>query len=360
MTRPAPPGPPSPGGQDPDVRRIAVVRALPGLGDLLCAVPALRALRSGYPSAQITLVGLRSADWFVDRYPELVDDLLVVEGVPGLPEVTPDPEAARRFDAAAQRRWFDLALQLHGSGVVTNPLTTLLGARHQVTARLPGRWRPPGTSIEYPTEGPEVRRLLAVVAAAGCPVDDETIDLPVRADERAEADALVAGPDGDTPPYVCLHPGATRPDNRWPAARFAEAADRLVGGGYRVVLTGTQGERTVVDAVARAMATQPLDLCGRTGVGTLAALFATARLVVSNDTGAAHVAAAVRAPSVVVYPACADRPRWAPLDTERHVGVSPGREAEVLGDRWPTAGAVLATARLLLSAAPGRSLEDAS
>jgi ADP-heptose:LPS heptosyltransferase len=338
------------------IGRIAVVRALPGLGDMLCAVPALRAVRAAHPAARVTLVGLPSAGWFVDRYPELVDELLPVEGVPGLPEVEPDPAAAVRFDVAAQSRRFDLALQLHGSGVVTNPLTTMLGARHQVTAHLPDHWRPPGTSIEYPARGAEIRRLLALVEAAGCPAVGEEIGLPVRATEQEEACALVAGPDGRRPPYVCLHPGAARADNRWPARRFAALADRLAAAGHRVVLTGTAGERDLVAAVADAMATPPLDATGRTGVGTLAALFAAARLVVSNDTGAAHVAAAVQAPSVVLYPAGADRARWAPLDTGRHVGVSPAPG----DDPWPSVDAATrAAAHHLPALAPGHALEEA-
>jgi ADP-heptose:LPS heptosyltransferase len=133
--------------------RIAVLRALPGLGDLLCAVPALRAIRTAHPEAQVTLVGLPSATWFAQRYPGLVDDLLPVEGVAGLPEVTPEPSRALDFFRRAQGRHFDLAFQLHGSGT-TNPLTTMLGARQQVTAHRPGEWVAPGTSITYPRTGP--------------------------------------------------------------------------------------------------------------------------------------------------------------------------------------------------------------
>src|SRR5690606_31885727 len=74
-------------------RRIAVLRALPGLGDMLCLVPALRAVRAAEPEAHITLVGLASSAWFPGRYPALCDELLVLDGVPGIPEVRPDPPA---------------------------------------------------------------------------------------------------------------------------------------------------------------------------------------------------------------------------------------------------------------------------
>src|SRR5690606_14965960 len=99
--------------------------------------------------------------------------------------------------------------------------------------------------------------------------------------------------------------------------------DLVAATGLRVVLTGTIGERPVAGAVAQAMSAPVIDLCGTTSIGTLAAVFARARLVVSNDTGAAHVAAAVGTPSVVVFPAHGDPDRWAPLDRDLHARVCP-------------------------------------
>ena len=341
------------------VERVAVVRALPGLGDLLCAVPALRAVRAAHPGAHLALVGLPAAAWFVARYDDLVDELLVLDGVPGLPEVEPDPAAALRFYAEARSRRFDLALQLHGSGVVTNPVTTMLGAGRQVTAHLPGQWRPPGTSIGYPEDAHEVHRLLAVSDAAGCPRLADEAGMPLTAEDRAGARALLGAGGSDRRTYACLHPGASRAANRWPAERFAAVGDRLVAAGHRVVLTGTEGERDVVGAVARAMVAPAVDACGRTSVGTLAALFAGAAVVVSNDTGAAHLAAAVRAPSVVVFPSHGDPGRWAPLDRDRHARVGPepprvgGPAGAAATGTWPVVGAVLdALARQLVSSAP--------
>ncbi|HEX5367418.1 MAG TPA: glycosyltransferase family 9 protein [Acidimicrobiales bacterium] len=336
-----------------EARRIAVVRALPGVGDMLCAVPALRALRAAHPRARVTLVGLASAAWFVERFSHLVDDLLEVAGVTGLPEVAPDRQACARFRREAVARRFDMALQLHGSGVSSNAVTAMLGAGHQVSAYLPGRWRPPGTVVRYPDDRHEIDRLLAVVEAAGIAPGGRDVTFPLTAEERAQAARLVgAPPTGATakttatatggssppvpPPYACVHPGASRPGNRWSPEGFAAAADRAAATGLAVVLTGTGAERPVTAEVARRRRGPSLDVTGRTDVAGLAALFAGARLVVSNDTGAAHVAAAVGTPSVVVFAPGGDPGRWAPLDGRRHRAVLPERGA------WPPVGTVLA------------------
>lgn len=318
------------------VERIAVVRALPGVGDLLCAVPALRAVRAAHRHAHVTLVGLPGASWFVDRFSALVDDLLVAVGVDGLPEIAPDPGAAADLRARARARRFDLALQVHGSGVASNPLTTLLGARRQVTARLPGQWRPPGTVIPYPGDVHEVERLLAVTRAAGMPDAATDASFPLGPADHAAAAALRAQAGGGTPgtAYACVHPGAARPANRWPPWAFAAVADRLGAAGLRVLLTGTAAERAVAAEVAGRSAGPVADLSGRTSVATLAALFAGARVVVSGDTGA-HVAAAVHVPSVVVFGPGGDPVRWAPRDGVRHRAVPPA-------PGWPTVAAVLA------------------
>lgn len=314
-------------------RRVAVLRALPGLGDLLCAVPALRALRATWPRAHVTLLGLPQAGWFVQRYSHLVDDLLPVEGVGGLPEVRADPHRAQRFLEAARGRHFDLALQAHGSGTVSNRLLAMLGAGHLVSAHVPGSWVPPGTSIRYP-DAPEVIKLLRIVAAAGCQPRGLQIDLPVTPTEQQAARRLLEGAGQQPGDVVCLHPGASRPSRRWPVERFAVIADRLVRRGVPIVVTGSPGEQDLVRTVIRRMSRSGdvRDLSGRTGVGTLAALYRQARLVVTNDTGASHVAAAVRAPSVVVT-SSPDPWRWAPLDAARHVVLTGSRPR----DAWRTA-----------------------
>lgn len=294
--------------------RVAVFRALQ-LGDLLCAVPALRALRAAWPGARITLIGLPWARDFVRRV-AYVDDFLEFPGFPGLPERPPELERLPRFLAAAQARRFDLALQLHGSGVLTNPLVLALGARRSAGFHPAGGWCPDRNwFLPWPDTLPEVRRLLALARFLGAPAVGEALELPLLPEERhAFSELLPLLPPG---PFVCVHPGARLPSRRWPPERFARVADRLAAAGYGIVLTGTGDEAPLLAAVAAAMGAPAVSLAGRTSLGTLALLVARAKLVLCNDTGMSHVASAVDTPSVVV--ACGSDPRrWSPLDGARH------------------------------------------
>src|SRR3954453_11632102 len=111
-----------------DPRRIAVFRALQ-LGDLLCAVPALRALRRAFPQAAISLIGLPWARDFVTRFSHLVDRFVEFPGYAGLPERPPDPGAWPAFVEQSHEAAYDVAIQLHGSGERTNAIVAALGAR---------------------------------------------------------------------------------------------------------------------------------------------------------------------------------------------------------------------------------------
>jgi ADP-heptose:LPS heptosyltransferase len=312
------------------VREIAVLRAL-ALGDLLCSIPTLRALRLRHPRARVTLIGLPSAREIVRRFPALIDDLWPFPGFPSLPELPLDPGATAAFLVAAQGRRFDLAVGLQGSGVASNAFVALLGARDTVGFIPPGIGIAPGpgTWIPHEPHGSEIRRLLGLVPALGglAPdpgaLPDERLELPRLPADEAE---LAAVPRVDTlraGEYAIVHPGAADPSRRWPADRFAAVAAALTSRGLRVAVTGTSAEQPVASAVAVAAGPAAIDASGRTTLGALASLVEGARLVVTNDTGVSHVAAARRAPSVVIFTG-SERERWAPLDTELHLAVGKG------------------------------------
>jgi len=99
-----------------------------------------------------------------------------------------------------------------------------------------------------------------------------------------------------------VHPGASAPSRRYPPESFARAIDLFAAQtGCQVVLTGEQGERALVDSIQSSMRTRALSLAGRLSLGELGALIERADLLVSNNTGPAHIAAALGTPVVDLY-----------------------------------------------------------
>jgi ADP-heptose:LPS heptosyltransferase len=297
--------------------RIAIVRAL-HLGDMLCAVPALRAVRAGHPDAHVTLVGLPWARELANLLPAYVDAFDEFPSFPGIPERPLDAARVTAFLERAQRAPWDLVVQLHGSGSHINEFIALLGARRTAGFARTGDVAPEnGCFVPWPEHGTEVERLLTVPRALGCPERGSHLELPVRHEDRVAVRRLLADAGVDGAAYVCVHPGARFPSRRWPCERFAASADAVSGSGLRVVLTGTAGEAPLTHAVRHAMRTSCVDLTGRLTLGMLAAVVADATLVLCNDTGMSHVAAAVGTRSIVVASG-SDVARWAPALSARH------------------------------------------
>lgn len=311
--------------------RIAIFRALAGLGDFLCVVPTLRAIRRARPDVGISYVGLAETRPLVGRFAAYVDEFIEFPGFPGLPERRPDVRRIPAFLTDVQERAFDLAIQLHGSGEQTNAIVTLFGAR-----RMAGHYRK-GSSpsdaarfLPWVDRCSEVRRGLRLTAHLGWPSDDETLEFPIAPGADDALDAIDGLGPGTPAPLVVVHPGATERARRWSPAGFAAVANELAADGCRVVVTGTAAERELTAGVARLVRQPVLDLAGRTSLDELAALLRHASLVVCNDTGVSHLAAALEVPSVVVFRA-SDVDRWAPLDRRRHRPVS-GSVREVLSE----------------------------
>jgi ADP-heptose:LPS heptosyltransferase len=122
---------------DDEPDSIAVVRLRTGLGDLLCTVPGLRALRRRLPRARVALVTFPEMAAVVDRMRPWVDELIAFPGYPGIPERPPRRSQLPRFFAAMHAREFDLALQMYGASAAARDVTERLGARRAGGASQP-------------------------------------------------------------------------------------------------------------------------------------------------------------------------------------------------------------------------------
>lgn len=311
---------------DPDVRRVALVRLRVGLGDLLCSLPAWQALRAARPDLHVTVITWPEMAPLLHRMRDCVDDLLPFPGFPGIPERAPQPEAWAPFLATALEREFDVALQCYGDRPAANEVTDLLGARHGGGFVAAGA-RPAGDAsmyLDYPRTVHETQRHLALLAHLGVPTDGHAMSFPFEPADDDRHDALLRETGLRAGEYAVLHPGASAPTRCWPTERYAAVGDGLAQRGLRVVVAGQAGERALTNAVRAAMRADAVDATGRTDVGGYAALLRDAAVLVGNDTGAAHLAAATGTRAVTVF-LSGDPVRWAhPLPTHRAALVDVG------------------------------------
>ncbi|GAA4677166.1 glycosyltransferase family 9 protein [Pseudonocardia yuanmonensis] len=260
---------------------LLALRAL-NLGDLLTVVPALRALRRHHPDHRVVLATAG-----------VLEPLAALTGA--VDEVLPTPAP----DALAFPGPVDIAVNLHGAGPQSHRALDALDPRLRIGLGRPelGWLGPPAEELDVLHERV---RWCSVLAAHGTPADPEDLRLP----------APPHTPPGPPRPVV-VHPGAAFGAKCWPADRFAALARRLAPLGP-VVVTGGPAERTLAERVA-AGAGLPDDrvLAGRTSIAEFAALVAGAALVVSGDTGIAHLAAAFGRPSVVLFGPVGPE-RWGP------------------------------------------------
>jgi ADP-heptose:LPS heptosyltransferase len=277
---------------EPAVARVVVLRAL-GLGDLLTAVPALRAVRRAFAQAHLTLAT-----------PAALHPLALhtgaVDAVADVAPLAPLPPALHGAD---------LAVNLHGRGPQSVDLLRAAAPRRLVSYGVdPGPvWRP----AEH-----EVARWCRLLTESGIPADPADLALAAPVEDPPHRGALV------------VHPGAAQVSRHWPRERWAEVARALSAYGD-VVVTGGPAERGLAQEVATA-ARLSADrvLAGDTGLMALAALVASARLLVSVDTGVAHLATAFGTPSVVLFGPTPPALWGPPADRPQHRALWAGRTGD--------------------------------
>ncbi|MDT0424273.1 MULTISPECIES: glycosyltransferase family 9 protein [Streptomyces] len=269
-----------------------VLRAL-GLGDLLAGVPALRALRRARPDHRLVLAAppaLREAAHASGAVDELFPAEAPGRGVPDLRH-WPGPAPA-------------LAVDLHGTGPESHRALAALSPARLLSYSGP---RPPAS----PPRGDDHERVLwcRLLTAHGIPADP--------------ADLLLTPPTARSPApgAVVVHPGANAPAREWPAERYAEVIRALRADGRRVVITGGPDEKDLVARLGRAAGIPDDDLFpGTLSFGTLAALLSRAALLLSSDTGPAHLAVACATPSVTLFGPVPPW-RWGPPEEPRHAAL---------------------------------------
>jgi ADP-heptose:LPS heptosyltransferase len=199
-----------------------------------------------------------------------------------------------------QAEQFDLAVQMQGSGVYSNPFTLLLGAK--ATAGFVRQGDSAGrldAALPYPQRLHEVRCVLALTTFLGVPEQGEEIEFPLWPQDHQQVQALLEGAE---PPLIGLHPAARDVTRRWASERFAAVGAELrKRHGGTVVILGESEERATGEYVAELVGVPYRNLIGKTSLVELAAVIARLAILVTNDTGPAHIAYALGTPTVTVF-----------------------------------------------------------
>jgi lipopolysaccharide heptosyltransferase II len=289
-------------------RNILCVR-LDSLGDLLMCTPALRAIRQSHPERALTLLTSPGAAAAAPFIPEI--DAVIEYQAPWMKSSTAhgagadlacvDRLSARPFDAAViftsySQSALPAALLCYLAGI---PLR--LAHCRENPYQLLTHWvaeTEPEAMVRH-----EVRRQLDLVAKVGCHTDATGLSFALRehdlaAVRRSLQDAGIAP--GQR--WILLHPGASAPSRRYPPMHWAEVIRQLtVRLGYPLVLTGSAHETSLVDEICERCGVAVHSLAGKLNLGELGAALGLASVVVSNNTGPAHIAAAVGTPLVDLY-----------------------------------------------------------
>ncbi|HET7061728.1 MAG TPA: glycosyltransferase family 9 protein [Nitrosospira sp.] len=285
------------------------------MGDVLMSQPAMRALKEAIQGRKLTLL-TSTAGASIARFIPEVDEIIPFDvpwvktgeaaqndGKQQLLELASTLED-RRFDAAViftvySQNPLPAAMLCYQAGI-----KTVLGYCRENPYQLISRWVPDREPFDYVLH--EVERQLRLVESVGRATSNTRLCLEFDEKSRKtvsgkiQAMLAAAGIRTDEPWFV-LHAGASEEKRCYPAREYLKACRSLAGQGYKIVLTGSFVEGSLVDEIAKPLGGKAVNFAGELSLPELIGLIAVAPVLVSNNTGPVHIAAAVGTPVVVLY-----------------------------------------------------------
>ena len=319
-------------------RRILIVRQHNQMGDMVCATPALRAIKESFPGAQLVLVTAPVNEEVVRHNPHL-DHVVTFDR-----KMWRRPAVFFRFLGRLRNFRADVAFVLNSvSFSVTSAAIALCsGARYVVGGDSgPFGWdiSRHAFSLEMPSEPVQithaVEHSLAPLRAIGISTDDLSTVVEPAPEETAHARRILTDL-GMNPGFWAIHPGAGKKQNVWPAERFAEVAARAISAGEKILIlhgpadAGPLAELTELLAVEIGAGVKVAPVCP---VGVGSALLRLGDRFLCNDTGVMHMAGALRVPTVALF-GPTDPALWKPPAPEVVVVRSPGRLSDQRGEEF--------------------------
>jgi lipopolysaccharide heptosyltransferase II len=284
-------------------KRILCVR-LDNMGDVLMTTPALRALKRFNPDARLTLLTSNMGAGIVSHIPE-VDDVIEFDVPWARLKQVADADSILSLVARLHSERFDAAILF--TVFSQNPLPAALicylagiplrlGYCRENPHDLLTDWLPdtePFTPIQH-----EVERQLALVGSIGASLSEPPL-LSLRSTPEMSEAALAKAGINSAQPWLILHPGVSEPKRQYPPDGYIAAGKQLSQAGFQIVVTGAASEKLLAERVATAVGGQ--SLAGALSLDEYIGLVDAAPVLISNNTGPVHIAAALNTPVVVLY-----------------------------------------------------------
>jgi heptosyltransferase-2 len=316
----------------PKDAHILVVK-LAGIGDLLLATPALRALRETYPLARIDLLVTPDSAGLLNSW-EVINNTIVLDKY-----LFDDPQALLRNPRTLLRLrdvWQTLRRGRYDAVLLLHHLTLPFGRlKHQLLMRATGaRWRiglDNGhgwfLNVRVKDRGfgalHEAEYAMAIAEAAGATIGNKHLELPLQKQERAAAKQVLyenTTQEDNVRPIIAMHPGSGgySTARRWAPERFAQLADTLFDevGGQVLLMGGPEEAKLHQSIISMLRSDVPVrSLAGRGNIKVAAAILEQVDLFIGNDAGLMHIAAAVKTPTVAIF-GLSNSKAWGPYTGE--------------------------------------------
>ena len=286
------------------LRRILLVQTQ-RLGDVLCATPLFTAVRRQFPRAHITALVHRPMDQILENNPDL-DAILTYDRFTTHRRLMD----RLRFIAELKERQYDWALSIHAASSVAFALWQSGILWRTCVWRYGDRRKPHWASMFHQQirqdrlagDRHEIEHNLDVLRELGIQPDQDGYRVVLRPEERDAARAWLRERGRDeSRPLAVIHPGHGGGRQAWPVGQYAAVGDGLHELGFQVAVTGSGGERELVERVSGGMRAPVLPLAGGMSLRQFAAVLAEAQRFVSVSTGPMHLASALKVPAVTLY-----------------------------------------------------------
>jgi lipopolysaccharide heptosyltransferase II len=294
------------------MKKILIINPF-GIGDVLFTTPVIKALKRQYPDSFIGYWSNLRVKPILENNPQINKVFALSRG--DLKKIYKESFfkglwSALKLVGELKKERFDICLDFsldHRYSL----LAKIIGIKERVGFNYKdrGRFLTASLDIEGYHDKHAVDYYLELLKFLKVPADDKKLSLAVLLDDESKVkDIFTSAGIEETDCVIGIFPGAggswgkDAPLKHWPALRFAQVANKLVDKfGVKVVILGDESERKIAEVIVCAMVTKPIDLVGKTGLEILPAVIKNCNLLITNDGGPMHMAAALGVKSVSVF-----------------------------------------------------------